>query len=58
MDDLWDDQRRQWLRSARRILFLPASSDVRTLATLTSSLISLVKSHASAKSLIGSVIVT
>ncbi|KAF1847838.1 uncharacterized protein K460DRAFT_333246 [Cucurbitaria berberidis CBS 394.84] len=56
MEDQWDDQPRQGFRSARKLIFLPASSDVRTLSTLTSSLISLAKSHASSSSIASVVI--
>jgi hypothetical protein len=41
MEDMWDDQPRQWLRSARKLLYLPASSNVRVLSTMTSSLLAL-----------------
>src|SRR5690242_9572916 len=46
MEDQWDDQPRQWLRDARKLLFLPASSDVHILSTVISSLLALVKDKA------------
>jgi hypothetical protein len=58
MEDLWDDQPRQWLRSARKLIFLPASSDVRTLSAITSSLISLAKKNTSPSLSVASVIIT
>ncbi|ORY05561.1 hypothetical protein BCR34DRAFT_571884 [Clohesyomyces aquaticus] len=45
LEDMWDDWGRQWLRSTRKMFFLPASSDVRKLSNLTSSLVSLARSH-------------
>lgn len=58
MEDQWDDQPRQWLRSTRKLLFLPASSEVRTLSTIISSLILLTKSHTSSSNAIASVVIT
>jgi hypothetical protein len=57
MDDLWNDQPRQWLRSARKLLRLPASSDVGKISKLTSSLLSLATPHIR-PSLIDSVIIS
>jgi hypothetical protein len=57
MEDLWNDQPRQWLRSARKLLRLPASSDVGKISKLTSSLLSLATPHIH-PSLIDSVIIS
>ncbi|RMZ73070.1 hypothetical protein GMOD_00009580 [Pyrenophora seminiperda CCB06] len=48
MEDQWHDQPRQWLRSARKLVFLPASPDVGTLSTLTRSLVDIATAHAPA----------
>jgi hypothetical protein len=45
MEDIWEDQPRQWLRSIRKLLFLPASSDVGTLSKVISSLLTLAIPH-------------
>lgn len=49
MEDQWDDQPRQWLRSARKLIFLPASPDVGTISALTQSLIYEAEAHPPAK---------
>lgn len=58
LDDMWNDKPRQSLRSLRKLLFLPASSDVRILSTITSALVGLVNDHISSTSTIGSVVIT
>ncbi|EFQ86759.1 hypothetical protein PTT_17886 [Pyrenophora teres f. teres 0-1] len=48
MEDQWNDQSRQWLRSVRKLVFLPASPDVGTLSTLTRSLVDIATSNSPA----------
>jgi hypothetical protein len=58
MEDQWDDQPRQWLRSARKMVFLPASGDVRTLSTIVSRLTLIAKDSTSPSSSVASVVIT
>jgi len=45
MEDQWHDQPRQWLRSARKLVSLPASPDVSILSALTRSLLNIATAH-------------
>ncbi|KAF2675939.1 hypothetical protein K458DRAFT_352532 [Lentithecium fluviatile CBS 122367] len=58
MEEQWDDQPRQWLRDARKMLFLPASSDVRRLSGLARSLVHLARSQAAPHASIASVVIS